>query len=292
MCLIGFAIGASARWPLVVAANRDEYLDRPSAGLARWHNPAGAEIISGRDLRAGGTWFGVTPQGRVAFLTNVRERPERPGLRSRGELVTRWLESTAGADSFVAGLRADDQAGFAGFNLVIGDFAKHSWHWVTNRGGPAAAQSGLQVQALAAGVYGLSNAALDTPWPKTTRIKAALVAALQTSGGRPDRLVLEAAMWAALADSKRASATLLPATGVSLLREQALSSAFVDVDDGLYGTVNSTLLTVASPGESGVRHQACQVSMQERQHLRQPGSVPAWTLRSERLVWPAPSASA
>ena len=89
MCLIAFAIRSSARWPLVVAANRDEYLNRPSAPLARWRSPGGADIVSGRDLRAGGAWFGVTPQGRVAFLTNVRELNAPDVPRSRGELVTR-----------------------------------------------------------------------------------------------------------------------------------------------------------------------------------------------------------
>ncbi|MDP3169912.1 MAG: NRDE family protein, partial [Polaromonas sp.] len=69
MCLIAFAIGASARWPLVIAANRDEFLDRPTLPLARWKSDAGTDIISGRDIRAGGTWMGLTAAGRIAMLT-------------------------------------------------------------------------------------------------------------------------------------------------------------------------------------------------------------------------------
>ena len=119
MCLIAFAIGASQRWPLVVASNRDEFLDRPTLPLARWHTDAGTEIISGRDLRAGGTWLGLTPGGRLAMLTNVRGPASLTGEKSRGELVTRWLDSGVGAGSFAAQI---DAAAYGGFNLVLGDF--------------------------------------------------------------------------------------------------------------------------------------------------------------------------
>ncbi len=286
MCLIAFAIRSSARWPLVVAANRDEYLVRPSAPLARWRTSGGADTISGRDLRAGGAWFGITPQGRVAFLTNVRELNAPDAPRSRGELVTRWLESTADADGFVSTLRADD-ADFAGFNLVIGDFQLGAWHWVTNR----AAHDGLQVQALPAGVYGLSNAALDTPWPKTMELKRALADALQLRGEPAPRAALEGVLWDALASGERPAAERLPQTGLPLAREQALSSAFVDFSDGAYGTVSSTLLTVEllppAEGQAGM----AKVLIEERQHRRGTASsalkpTPAWVLHSETLAWP------
>ena len=101
MCLIAFAINASSRWPLVIAANRDEYIERPTTPLTRWKTSSGETIISGRDLRAGGAWFGVTPGGRIAFLTNVREADALPAPRSRGELVTQWLQSRGDARAFV-----------------------------------------------------------------------------------------------------------------------------------------------------------------------------------------------
>lgn len=297
MCLIAFAIQASARWPLVIAANRDEYLCRPSAALSRWTSPNGAQVIAGRDLRAGGAWFGITPQGRVAFVTNVREPDAPVAPRSRGELVTRWLESTDDADAFVAGLQPRI-AEFAGFNLVVGDAQRRAWHWVTNRSGLAAAHGGLHRQVLAAGVYGLSNAALDTPWPKTLRLKNALISALQTSGQPAQPASLRGALWAALADTRRASAELLPTTGVALAREQALSSAFVtglDFTSGAYGTVSSTLLTVEASERSGGEPGVEMVSMQERQHQRAADTsdgtaAPVWTLSTEDLAWPVAAA--
>ena len=94
MCLIAFAIGASKRWPLVIASNRDEFVDRPTLPLDWWKTACGQEIISGRDLRAGGTWLGMTPAGRVAFLTNVREAAPKVALSSRGELVNWWGQSS------------------------------------------------------------------------------------------------------------------------------------------------------------------------------------------------------
>ena len=100
MCLIAFALHASSRWPLVIAANRDEFLDRPTVPLARWKTPSGQAVVSGRDLRAGGAWFGITPGGRIAFLTNVREGDSLVAPRSRGELVTRWLASQVDAATF------------------------------------------------------------------------------------------------------------------------------------------------------------------------------------------------
>jgi uncharacterized protein with NRDE domain len=291
MCLIAFAIRTSARWPLVVAANRDEYLSRPSAPLARWRTPGGADIVSGRDLRAGGAWFGATPHGRVAFLTNVRELNAPDAPRSRGELVTRWLESAADADSFVATLRAD-QADFAGFNLVIGDYQSNAWHWLTNR---STHDGQLHVQALPAGLYGLSNAALDTPWPKTLALKKALADALQLSGEPAPRAALEGLLWDALANSERVPAELLPRTGLPLAREAALSSAFVDFADGAYGTVSSTLLTVEAQtpvqGQTGMG----KVMFQERQHRRGAGSASllarSAVLNSETLTWPTTAAA-
>ena len=295
MCLIAFALHASSRWPLVIAANRDEFLDRPTVPLARWKTPQGHDVISGRDLRAGGAWFGVTaggpggPGGRIAFLTNVRDADALPPLRSRGELVTRWLASRGDADDFVTSLAADPIA-FAGFNLVLGDFERSQWHWVTNRPSEAHQTNAMYAQALKPGVYGLSNAALDSPWPKTTRLKSVLTQSLQANEAAGNSSALQADLWQALASRERASATNLPATGIALAREEALSSAFVEMPEYAYGTVSSTLLTVAS-GQSG-----WEVQMEEREHLRHSAvtgqaSNPDWQERRETLQWPAVSIS-
>lgn len=308
MCLIAFAIGASERWPLVVAANRDEYLDRPTAPLACWTSPSGQQIVSGRDLSAGGTWFGVTPEGRIAFLTNVREANALPGQRSRGELVTRWLESRGGIDELFGGytprhssqlpIHADP---FAGFNLIVGDFESDAWHWITNRNSQANAAAARlihwQITQLKPGCYGLSNAALDTPWPKTVMLRQVLNAALEATIVPPTALSdraagpLEESLWAALADRNPARTELLPSTGVPPAREEALSSAFVDFGDGSYGTRSSTLLTVGRPDAEREQYD---VVMQERVHLRPAvsnGTPPArpWAVHSEKLQWLLPA---
>jgi uncharacterized protein with NRDE domain len=288
MCLIAFALHTSSRWPLVIAANRDEFLDRPTVPLARWKTPQGHDIISGRDLRAGGAWFGITPGGRIAFLTNVREADAIAAPRSRGELVTRWLESPGGAEAFVAGLAADSMT-FAGFNLVVGDFGRSQWHWVTNRPSRADQKKAWHHEALKPGVYGLSNAALDSPWPKTTRLRSVLGQSLQVNDQTGDRLALQADLWRALDSRERASEANLPATGIPRAREEALSSAFVEFPEYAYGTRSSTLLTAsAEPG-------GLLVQMEEREHLRtavQTGKAPNqdWQVRRERLHWPVAGA--
>jgi uncharacterized protein with NRDE domain len=291
MCLIAFALHASSRWPLVIAANRDEFLDRPTVPLARWKTPAGQAIVSGRDLRAGGAWFGIAPGGRIAFLTNVREADAVTAPRSRGELVTRWLESQVDAEDFVTGLAADATA-FAGFNLVVGDFERSQWRWVTNRPSKAHhnnTNSPWHHEALRPGVYGLSNAALDSPWPKTNQLKSVLGQSLQVNEEGGDLQALQADLWRALDSRERANEANLPATGIPQAREEALSSAFVEFPEYGYGTRSSTLLT-ASAGSGG-----WEVQMEEREHLRtavQTGKVPNhdWQARTETLHWPTANA--
>ena len=256
MCLIAFAIGASPHWPLVIAANRDEFLNRPALPLARWTTAAGQPVISGRDLLAGGTWLGATPGGRIAFLTNVREGKPLTAPRSRGGLVTRWLEADGDAESFVATLE-EEFGDYGGFNLVLGDFHRNSWSWVTNKGAPTSPE--WQMQALRPGVYGLSNAALDTPWPKTVELKCVLHTALAAQSDAADLDALQAPLWQALGSRQRASASCLPATGVALALEEALSSPFVEFPENSYGTRNSTLVLATS---------SCEIRILERTHLR------------------------
>jgi uncharacterized protein with NRDE domain len=263
MCLIAFAIGASQRWPLVIASNRDEFLSRPTLPLARWQTSDGKEIISGRDLRAGGTWLGMTPGGRVAFLTNVRQAGPKAAAFSRGELVMRWLEADADAKSFVASLEKDDGA-YGGFNLVLGDVQRNAWTWLTNRA--ADFSSGWHAQALEPGVYGLSNAALDTPWPKTLELKNALSTALRQETKMDDLEALRRPLWTALANRNRAPLGELPATGLPETMELALSSAFVDFPEHAYGTRSSTLL-IASRRDDGLSSHALQVEVQEQTYL-------------------------
>ena len=248
MCLIVLAIGASARWPLVIAANRDEHRQRPALPLAMWSNHEGATLMSGRDLRAGGTWLGSTPGGRVALLTNVREAEPATGRLSRGDLPLHWLTGRMDADTFLA---QHDPADYGGCNLVIGDFQRGQWVWASNRESTDSQGHSLinstarwQTRALAPGVYGLSNALLDTPWPKTLALKAAMLTALAQAHSSGQEEDLSQPLWAALARRERAPLAELPQTGVALALEHALSSAHVDIPERDYGTRCSTLMWV------------------------------------------------
>lgn len=285
MCLIAFALHADPACPLLIAANRDEFLDRPTEALHRWTLADGTEIVAGRDLRDGGTWLGLSPRGRVAMLTNVRQTQARPGPRSRGELVTRWLQGLdddQAEDQLAAGI---DPGAYGGFNLVVGDFHRHRWSWLSNRHPDApheARPPELHRKTLEAGVYGLSNASLDTPWPKTKRLKQAVADALagvSTSRTADDWLQPLART---LADRAPAEAPELPCTGVPDDMERALSSPFVHMPDRAYGT-RSSLVVSARPGKG----QGWEVRMDEWTHDHTALSRPfeAVPHRRETLVW-------
>lgn len=227
MCLILLALNAHPDYPLVLAANRDEFYRRPSAGLHRWHD---APILAGRDEQAGGTWLGVTPNGRFAALTNVREGGRAAsGRRSRGELVREFLAGGMSAEDYLAAI--EPQA-YDGFNLLLGKlYPAPDLLWFSNREpGP---------QRLESGVLGLSNARLDTPWPKLASGRAALTELLSIG---PD---IEAAL-ALLADDTQAEDAELPATGVPYAWEKALSSRFIRTPD--YGTRSSSVLILDKDG--------------------------------------------
>ena len=226
MCLALIAFAAHPRYKVVVAANRDEYHERPAAPVAWWDEG----FLAGRDLKAGGTWLGVDAHGRFAFLTNVRE-PARhdPAAPSRGVLVPNVL--TADASPSVS-LPAQVRAGALhnGFNLVAGD--SRELLWGSNR------SSSPSFTALGPGIYGVSNHLLDTPWPKVVRTKEAFRRWCEGDARADD----PAAILALLRDSERAPDDELPATGVTLERERMLSPPFIIGAD--YGTRCSTVLTI------------------------------------------------
>ena len=215
MCLIAFAIGTHPDLPLLLAGNRDEFFDRPTDALHRWPDRPG--VWAGRDRRDGGTWLGLAENGRVAMLTNVRSPHPGPGARSRGELATRWLHGETAPDRFAADLNPE---AYGGFNLVVGDLRTQTWTWLCNRD-PAAPHhdtaAQLHRQDLAPGVYGLSNAVLDTPWPKAKRLTAALRSALPAATRSVD---WSQPLQAALADDQPALLDELPVTGVDVEAEQ------------------------------------------------------------------------
>jgi uncharacterized protein with NRDE domain len=226
MCLALVALDAHPRLPLVIAANRDEFHAREAAPAHWW--PDGT--LAGVDRVGGGTWFGVDGKGRWALVTNYREGvPRDPAAPSRGTLVTRALADRAPPLPCAAAIAVEGSR-YHGFNLLVGTLAQTAYS--SNRASGAL--------ALTAGLHGLSNHLLDTPWPKLVRSKARLAAHLQTGDERLEPL------FELLADRTQAEPAALPSTGLSREWESLLSSAFIV--DPRYGTRCSTVLTIARDG--------------------------------------------
>ena len=208
-----------------MAANRDEFYARPSLPLAQWSETP--QVHAGRDLEAGGTWLGIGANGRFAALTNIRDPHRPPGRRSRGELVARFLDGEIPIDEYLADVVARSPE-YGGFNLLVGNLHE-LWHFNARES---------EAVMLQPGIYGVSNASLDTPWPKLLRAKAALSAALDDP--RPEVLL------ALLSDPQTAPFAELPDTGVGLATETLLSSVFIASQS--YGTRASTALIVHADG--------------------------------------------
>lgn len=239
MCLIAFAWRVHPRYPLIVAANRDEFHDRPTASAAPW--PEDGSVIGGRDLRDGGSWLALRRGGRLAAVTNVRAAKAERGQRSRGHLVRDFvrgneLAAAFAEDAWVAWER------YAGFNLLLHD--GEELIWVSNRPKPA-------WKSVAPGVHGVSNGSPSfvagrPPWPKVLLAMAGLsewVRALPAEG-EPDPSLL----FAMLADERTAADNALPDTGVGLETERLLSPAFIR--GAGYGTRSSSVALVGNDGSA------------------------------------------
>jgi len=234
MCLLVLAWQAHPRYRLVVAANRDEFHERPAAPLAKW--PAPDDILAGRDLRARGTWLGLDRRRRFGVITNFRDlQPPRPDAPTRGALIPDYLRGTEDAQAFLGDLETQAPR-YSGFNLLLTDGS--SLWYASNRAAGFA-------RPLPPGVYGLSNEFLDTPWPKLRRVRRRFDSWLsETPSGSEDP---SAALFALLDD--RATATAdeeLPQTGIPAEWERVLSAPFVLHPD--YGTRASTVLLLEPSG--------------------------------------------
>lgn len=229
MCLIALAWRMHPRWPLLLAANRDEFHARPAAPAAVLADAP--DVFGGIDLQAGGSWLLASTRNRLAAITNVRVglAVER-APRSRGELVKAFACGSQSAAAYAAGLAAQ-AAAYGRFNLLL-------WDGQQMRG--VGNHPAFHDVALAPGLHTLSNAHLDAGWPKALRLRAALAASLATAAEDPEPL------FAALADSVPAADAQLPDTGVGLALERQLSSPFVRGDR--YGTRCSTLVFAGADG--------------------------------------------
>jgi uncharacterized protein with NRDE domain len=224
MCLIFFSINNHPEYKLIIAGNRDEFYDRKTAPADFWKDQP--SILAGRDLAAGGTWMGITTNGKISFITNYRD-PENinPQAPSRGHLVSHFLEGND--DPFLYMKNVERNAGkYNGFNLVTGDV--NALIYFSNYG--------ADIKKITTGFFGLSNHLLETPWPKVLRGKQKLQSILDQP------IIKTEAIFAALYDSERAADDLLPDTGIGLERERALSSMFIKSPG--YGSRCSTIILI------------------------------------------------
>jgi uncharacterized protein with NRDE domain len=263
MCLIVFdwqpdAAASDADRPLLtLAANRDEFFHRETEPLHWWKNAP--EVLAGRDMTGGGTWLGVTRDGRFAALTNYRAPAEvRPKAPTRGTLVSDFLSAAPVAPMAYLDAVARDGHRYNGFNLVVGDFTRRELAWYGNR---ADAPPSL----LDPGIHGLSNSLLDTPWPKLVAQRDALRDLLHVDERPSLDSLIETMRNPQLADDH-----LLPSTGLSLERERVLSAAFIESEG--YGTRSTTAVQVVAV-DGDLTLQIKELSDDDGSHnIRRPGA--------------------
>lgn len=243
MCLIAFAWQTDPARPLLLIANRDEFMDRPAAPLAYWDDAP--DIAAGRDLRERGTWLGLSRTGRVAAVTNVRDPRDLARYpRSRGSLTAGFLGGQGSAADYAAALMPA-AADYGGFNLLLWDGAELIY--ASNRPRP-------QWRRVDPGFHGLSNAQLDTPWPKTVWARQQIeewVASGQTDG---DRLI------EAMRSRQVAPDAQLPDTGVGIEAERVLAPAFIHRPG--YGTRCTTWLQIGADGQALIHERRYDAQMQ------------------------------
>ena len=228
MCLIVVAIDAHPKFKLVIAANRDEFYDRPTAPAAFW--PEAPQLLAGRDLRESGTWIGITTERRIAAVTNYRD-PEslKAGSPSRGKLVSNFLLGREHPIQYLEQLSRDPNK-YSGFNLLVGQ--REEIYWYSNHG--------KEIRKLSPGIHGLSNHLLDTPWPKVKKGCEALGRILAAENPSTEEL------FQSLMDHTAAADESLPDTGIGLETERMLSPVFI-ASPG-YGTRSSTIIILDRNG--------------------------------------------
>ncbi len=232
MCLIIFAHQTVPGYRLILLANRDEFLDRPAERMGWWKEP---RILAGRDVKGGGTWLGLTPQGSWAAITNFRDTrlPQKPET-TRGELPVILLKEKLTPLVAMERLAPRIQT-YSPCNLLCGDSANIAYlHNV---------EPNTRPRLLTPGIYGLSNHLLDTPWPKVRRTLAGFRQAIEKRSLDPLDLL------AVMGDTTQAPDDELPYTGLPQYLEKAVSAPFITVDQPQYGTRVRTLLMIRDSGE-------------------------------------------
>lgn len=241
MCLLIFAHHASEQFPLLVAANRDEFHDRPTRPSRFW--PQHPDLLAGQDIRLGGTWMGCTRAGKFAAVTNFRDPAQSAAApRSRGELPLDFLLGQLHPERYLEDVQKRSHD-YAGFNLLLGD-AQKLWYFSNSVSGESS--SPQDPRALQPGVYGLSNAQLDTPWPKVELGKRHM-RELLSEGNRVEHDTL----LTLVSSSELADVNALQQTGMSSEMELLLSSQFIQ--SKTYGTRSSTTVWLDHAGSASWR---------------------------------------
>ncbi len=226
MCIIASSFNNHEKYRLILAANRDEFFERPTASAQWWEDDG--DIFGGRDLLGGGTWLAVHRSGRLAAITNYRDPVNiRKDAKTRGELTKNFLKTDLSAGEYIESI-AKGSGQYNGFNLMLYDEngGSHFSNYENIR-------NDLQ------GVHVLSNALLDTPWPKVTRLKDAFKNVISSSFSHETLLDI-------LADDQLANDEELPSTGIPHEWEKAISSICIKTPN--YGTCCSTVVTIDHQG--------------------------------------------
>ena len=225
MCLMLFSYRSHPVYPLILAANRDEFYERPTAQASFLEEFP--DMLTGRDLKDGGTWLGITKTGRMAAITNFRDISNlKSDAPSRGGLVSEFLRGGENPGEYIQNIRQVFD-GYNGFNLILGD--RSGLFYVSNAGGV--------FHEISPGVHGLSNHLLDTPWPKVEQGKKLLDSLISSTINPP----LDEIFYI-LADTSRPDDGYLPDTGIGLEWERLLSSIFIQSE--IYGTRSSSVIFV------------------------------------------------
>ncbi|MCP4348638.1 MAG: NRDE family protein [Desulfobacterales bacterium] len=242
MCLIFFSYEVNTDYHLILAANRDEFYDRPTSHLDFWEDTP--YILAGRDLKNNGTWMGITQTGRFAAITNFREFPVSLSQNinqppSRGLLISNFLAGTESPDIYLENIKKTGNS-YNGFNLLVGDSS--GLFYYSNRID--------DVQKIKPGLYGLSNHILDTPWPKVEKGKAefkVLAEKLRSCSDMEQEEIIED-IFSMLGDRSYPPEDRLPDTGIGITWEKILSPLCVRSE--IYGTRSSSILLVEWDGKT------------------------------------------
>lgn len=229
MCLLVFSYKNHPDYDLIFAANRDEFYGRPTRPAVFWEDHP--NLLAGKDLKAGGTWMGITKSGKISALTNYRDPSiQKDDAPSRGHLVRNYLTDSTEADTFLKDIKRNADR-YNGFNILAGTIERLMYY----------SNQEKEIRPLDPGLYGLSNKLLDTPWPKVQHAKAELNAIVSQDS------ISEEALFDLLKYDHQAPDEELPDTGIPIELERAVSPVFIATDK--YGTHSSTILLIGKSGE-------------------------------------------